>query len=114
MIEANGLFALQGRDLDLIKIGGKRASLAELNRRLNDIEGIEDGFFFIQKKVPNESRLIAVVISHLDKQTIRKELQPYLDEVFLPRKIHYVSAIPRNEVGKLAKADMENLLAGLI
>ena len=41
-------------------------------------------------------------------------LQPYLDEVFLPRKIHYVSAIPRNEVGKLTKAEMEKILAGLI
>jgi len=114
IIEVNGQFALQGRDLDLIKIGGKRASLSELNRRLNDIEGIEDGFFFIQKKVPDESRLIAVVVSCLDKQAIRKGLQPYLDEVFLPRKIHYISAIPRNEVGKLAKVDMENILAGLI
>ncbi len=112
-IEADGRFALQGRDLDLIKIGGKRTSLAELNRRLTDIEGVEDGFCFVRNGVPGEGRLTAVVVSRLDKQAIRKGLQPYLDEVFLPRKIHYVSAIPRNEVGKLTKAGMEKLLADL-
>jgi acyl-coenzyme A synthetase/AMP-(fatty) acid ligase len=112
-ISANGQFALQGRDLDLIKIGGKRASLAELNRRLNDIEGVADGFCYMLHDEQGDGRLAAVVVSQLDKQTIRKALQAYLDEVFLPRKIHYVSAIPRNAVGKLTKAEMDSILAGL-
>jgi acyl-coenzyme A synthetase/AMP-(fatty) acid ligase len=109
-IEADGRFAVLGRDIDMVKIGGKRASLDELNQRLKDIAGVEDGFCFVQE---GESRLAAVVVSQLAKQAILEGLQPYVDSVFLPRKIVFVAAIPRNETGKLPKAEMEKLLAGL-
>jgi acyl-coenzyme A synthetase/AMP-(fatty) acid ligase len=108
-IEADGRFAVLGRDQDMVKIGGKRASLTELNRRLKDIDGVEDGVCFIQKN----GRLAAVVVSRLNNQAIRLGLQPYLDEVFLPRKIHFVTEIPRNQTGKLATIELEKLLAGL-
>ncbi|QPK65618.1 acyl-CoA synthetase [Methylomonas sp. LL1] len=113
-INADGGFEVLGRRRDMVKIGGKRASLAELNRRLKDIDGVEDGFCFIQGDGPGEGRLAAVVVSRLDKQTIRLALQPYLDQVFLPRKILYVDAIPRNQAGKLLNSEMEKLLAGLV
>nr|WP_305890982.1 AMP-binding protein [Methylomonas sp. WSC-7] len=109
-IEADGRFAVLGRDQDMVKIGGKRASLTELNRRLKDIDGVEDGFCFIQEN----GRLAAVVVSKLNSQAIKLSLQPYLDEVFLPRKIHFVTEIPRNQTGKLAKIELEKLLTGLI
>ncbi len=108
-IQADGRFSVLGRDQDMVKIGGKRASLTELNRRLQDIDGVEDGFCFIQEN----GRLAAVVVSRLDNQAIRLGLQPYLDEVFLPRKIHFVTEIPRNGTGKLAKIALEKLLEGL-
>ncbi|CAD6879404.1 AMP-dependent synthetase and ligase [Methylomonas albis] len=108
-IDTNGRFAVLGRDQDMVKIGGKRASLTELNRRLKDLNGVEDGVCFIQEN----GRLAAVVVSQLNSQAIRLGLQPYVDEVFLPRKIHFVSAIPRNETGKLAKTELEHLLADL-
>ena len=112
-LEADGQFAVLGRHSDIIKIGGKRASLAELTRRLKDIAGVEDGFCFVQEGEQGEARLGIVVVSRLDKQGIREGLRPYVDEVFLPRKIHFVECLPRNEVGKLAKAEVEKLLAGL-
>ncbi|WP_445369316.1 AMP-binding protein [Methylomonas sp. BW4-1] len=108
-IQADGCFTVLGRDQDMVKIGGKRASLTELNRRLQDIDGVDDGVCFIQ----DNGRLAAVVISRLDNQAIRLGLQPYLDEVFLPRKIHFVTKIPRNATGKLAKFELEKLLKGL-
>lgn len=110
----DGSFEVLGRQQDMIKIGGKRASLTELNRRLKDIEGVEDGFCFVQSADTGVNRLAAVVVGCLDKQTIRHGLQPYVDEVFLPRKIFYVAAIPRNQAGKLLNSEMEKLLANLI
>ena len=113
-IEVDGRFSLLGRHDDMVKIGGKRASLAELNRRLKDIDGVKDGFCFVQSQGLGKGRLAAVVVSQLDKQTIRQGLQPYLDEVFLPRKIHFVSAIPRNQAGKLIRAELDKLIATLV
>ena len=113
-IAADGRFTVLGRHEDMIKIGGKRASLSELNRRLNDIDGVDDGFCFVQQQASGKARLAAVVVSRLDKQEIRLGLQPYLDDVFLPRKIHFVDTIPRNPTGKLTKIEMEKILAELV
>ena len=112
-IETDGCFSVLGRASDMVKIGGKRTSLAELNRRLAEIEGVTDGMFFVREYGGGECRMGAVVVSGLDRQSIRQRLKPYLDEVFLPRAIHFVGAIPRNSIGKVVKEEWEALLRGM-
>jgi len=102
-------FSVQGRSDDLIKIAGKRASLAELNLILNHINGIDDGIFFHFK---NE-RLSALVVSDLPKKTILAELKQSIDAVFLPRMIFYVPVVPRNTMGKIDKTELQDLIQGL-
>src|SRR6185436_19092956 len=41
-----GRFALRGRNADMVEIAGKRASLADLNRRLLSVPGVRDAFLF--------------------------------------------------------------------
>jgi acyl-coenzyme A synthetase/AMP-(fatty) acid ligase len=110
-IEADGGFTLLGRCADMVKIGGKRVSLAELNRRLTDIDGVEDGVCLAMPDAQREFRVMAVVVSDLSKQDIAEALRPYLDEVFLPKRIDFVEKIPRNGVGKVARAELEKLVA---
>lgn len=110
---ANQQFALLGRDEDMIKIAGKRISLSELNQRLQNITGVEDGVFFLQDNGENNVRLSAIVVSSLNKQAIRDSLRLYLDSVFLPRKIYFVPSMPRNKTGKLTKAALDNLIEHL-
>ena len=38
---------LLGRQADLVKIGGRRASLAGLNLLLQDLPGLHDGVFYL-------------------------------------------------------------------
>lgn len=111
-IHQDGRFEALGRHDDMIKVGGKRISLSELNRRLKAIEGVEDGFCFLQQH-DHGARLAAVVVSHLNGQDIRRSMKATVDEVFMPRKIHFVDHIPRNEAGKLSKSARESLLAVL-
>lgn len=105
-IDTKGFFTLLGRSTDLIKIAGKRASLTELNLRLTSIQGIEDGVFFPSK---NE-RLSALVVSQLPRKAIIQNLKQSIDEVFMPRAIYSVSALPRNELGKLIKTELDQLI----
>ncbi len=105
-INDKGHFSLLGRSADLIKIAGKRASLHELNQQLTDIAGIEDGVFFFSK---NE-RLSAIVVSKLSKKIIIQHLRFAIDEVFLPRALYQVYALPRNKLGKLLKTELEQLI----
>jgi acyl-coenzyme A synthetase/AMP-(fatty) acid ligase len=97
----------------MLKIAGKRASLNELNRLLNDIDGVEDGFFFVITDSRTDNRLGAVVVSQLDKSAIKHALAPHIDEVLLPKKIHFVDRIPRNPAGKLLQTEQEKLLSTL-
>ncbi|MFI3185279.1 MAG: AMP-dependent synthetase, partial [Methylococcaceae bacterium] len=62
----------------------------------------------------NHGRLAAVVVSRVDKQGILDGLRPYVDTILLPRKVYFVTALPRNGAGKLPMAELEKLLANLV
>ncbi|MFC7688908.1 AMP-binding protein [Paeniroseomonas aquatica] len=62
---ADGRFRLLGRLADVVKLGGKRASLAELNRVLAGVPGVEDGVFLAPGDMENNpaARLSALVVA---------------------------------------------------
>ena len=108
-ITETGLFRNLGRASDLIKIGGKRASLTELNRILTQLPSVADGIFF---KVKN-GRLAALVVSQAMKSEIIAQLKLALDPVFLPRMIYQVEKLPRNATGKIIKSELDQLIQDL-
>lgn len=109
-VAADGRFRLLGRNAELIKVAGKRASLAELNHRLATIEGVEDGAFVQPEE---EGRLAALVVApELSEQELMERLRRVLDPVFLPRPLVKVDHLPRNETGKLPRLALLALLAG--
>lgn len=108
-VDPDGCFTLSGRSSDLVKIAGKRASLAELNRVINSIEGVHDGLFYLTEC----GRLGALVVSRRSKKSILAELRQSIDEVFLPRPFHRIKEIPRNEVGKIVKLKLDRLIRNL-
>ena len=105
-------FILFGRDADLIKIAGKRASLADLNARLLAIQGVRDGVFFLpDHPAAGEPRLTAFVVAPGKSETeIAQALRASIDPVFLPRPLRLVASLPRNATGKLPRAQLMRLL----
>ena len=91
-------FKLGKRDRDLIKVAGKRASLAELNNHLQSIPDITEGVFI---QDPSAERLALFVVSSLAPSDVLCELRKLIDPAFLPRPITYLKALPRNGVGKI-------------
>ncbi len=100
-------FVLRGRHSDLIEIAGKRASLAELTRRLLAVPGVEDAVVF---QLPADGaasvrRITALVVSRTrSAQDISTALSLSIDPVFMPRPLRLVASLPRNEVGKLRRS----------
>lgn len=108
-------FRLLGRSLDMINVGGKRASLADLTLKLLAIEGVDDGVIFMPEDVAGSEdrrprRPLALVVSPLSLHTIRVALAQSVDPVFLPRPIKKVAALPRNDTGKLSISLLQQLL----
>lgn len=106
-------FRVQGRNTDLIEVAGKRASLADLTRRVLAIDGVQDAVVFQPgaDSVATIRRVAALVVAPgLTAAQIRERLAATIDPAFLPRPLVLVDALPRNELGKLPR---ERLLSAL-
>lgn len=108
-----GRFQLLGRSQDVVKIAGKRVALGELNQRLNDIQGIVDGVFWVpnDNDSKNPQRLQAIVVADgVSDAQIRQQLRQYIDPVFIPRHIVRITALPRSDTGKLVRSALQALV----
>jgi len=121
----NKHFLLKGRKEDLINQGGKRTSLAFLNHHLQSYDELTDACYY-QDDSQEESRLIAFVVlrtafstpnstksKNKEQRQKSRQIKDYLknkiEAVFLPKKIIYISELPRNATGKLPLSQLKNL-----
>ena len=110
----DGRYRLVGRTADIVKVGGKRESLANLNALLLRIPGVQDGVVYDPSALGLRStgRLAALVVAPgLDAQTVRRKLAADIDSVFIPRPIRLVDALPREATSKLTATALRKLLA---
>jgi len=95
-----------------VNIAGKRTSLSYLNYHLNSINGVRDGTFVLPAEAPDGAvtRLAAFVVAPgCTEEEILQALRRRIDAAFLPRPIHLVDALPRNDVGKLPRFAIDGL-----
>ena len=118
-LQPDGRFRWLGRSNDLLKVGGKRASLSALNLALTEIPGVTDGVFAFPPEAgvaEGEShparRLTAFFVSEtLDPPQVLAALRARIDPAFLPRPIHRVARLPRNASGKLPQSALTELFS---
>ncbi len=105
-------FHLLGRNSDMLKVAGKRASLVELTRQLLMIPGVRDAVVFVPDgSSGDEPRPAALVEAPgLDERDILVALSAAVDPVFVPRPLRKVAALPRDSLGKLSRAALLELL----
>ena len=102
-------FSLEGRKTDMVKVAGKRTTLAALGDHLRAIDDVEDGAFFPSAAQPG--RLCALVVAPaLDEAEVRRRLAERIDPAFLPRPLIRVERLPRDERGKLALSELQRLV----
>lgn len=108
-------FELAGRQADLVRIAGKRASLGDLNLKLNDIEGVQDAVFVAPEAAGDRgARLFALVVAPaLSERAILNALSEHIDPAFMPRPLYKVERLPRDALGKLPRAELLALVQSL-
>lgn len=103
-------FRLLGRASELIKVAGKRISLAELTTELIAIDGVADAVVFASPDDPAAERPTALVVAPgLDRRAVGAALAERVDPVFVPRPLLLVAKLPRNPMGKIARGDLVDL-----
>lgn len=107
----DGRFRLLGRHADMLKIGGRRASLAGLNLLLQDLPGLRDGVFYLPATQAPAERLVLVHAGALDRAAAEHWLRERIDAVFLPRAWIEVERLPRDANGKLPRAALDAVYA---
>ena len=111
-VEADGSFTLLGRHGDLIKIAGRRTSLAGLNLLLQDLPGLEDGVFYLPATGnPTERLCLMHSGPPLDRVATRRWLRAHLDPVFMPRAFIRLERMPRGDNGKLRRQALDRAVA---
>jgi acyl-coenzyme A synthetase/AMP-(fatty) acid ligase len=105
-------FVLRGRNSDMLNIAGKRASLADLNIRLQSIEGVVDAVIFQPDDEDGPTaRLAALVVAPtLTREVVLAALREKIDPVFLPRPLLLVEALPRSDTTKLPRQALHEAL----
>jgi acyl-coenzyme A synthetase/AMP-(fatty) acid ligase len=111
-IDSNGCFTLLGRQADLIKIAGRRASIAGLNALLQELPGLEDGVLYLPATDEPTARLCLIHSGPaLDRAALDQWLRARIDPVFLPRTLIHVDRLPRDANGKLPRHALDRVFA---
>lgn len=111
----DGRFRLTGRQRDIVKVGGNRASLEGLNTILHGIEGVRDGALF-PLDAGSDGRVAriagVVVLGGRDLAEVARDLRARLPAAFWPRPLKAVDRVPRGPTGKLRRDDLLSQLEG--
>lgn len=109
-IEDDGSFTLLGREADMIKIAGRRASLGGLNAVLQEMPGLDDAVFYLPATDNPAERLVLFHAGPApDRAFIDGWLRARMDAAFLPRAIIRVDRLPRSGAGKIARASLDEI-----
>lgn len=104
-------FAHLGRMDGVVKIGGRRVSLPEMEARVLALDGVHDAAVLVEDTdgLRGKRLQLAVVAEHADKNAIRIHLQQYFDASSVPRRIRFVKQLPREANGKLQRARLADI-----
>lgn len=96
-----------GRSDAVVKVGGRRIDLGELETRLAGVDGVREARVLARESHGMRGvELVAVVAAepHVDAASLRAALAQHVDPVAVPRRYRIVEALPRSSTGKVTRA----------
>ncbi|MDB4988871.1 MAG: hypothetical protein JWN04_4049 [Myxococcaceae bacterium] len=105
-LASDGGFRHLGRSDAVVKIGGRRIDLGELEARLKQVPGVRDArVLAIESERVRGQELLAVVESDVTEVSVlRRALFAHIDPVAVPRRFRVVPALPRSDTGKVTRS----------
>ena len=112
-IDNDGYLALTGRIKDLINRGGEKFSPAEIEAVLLEHPAVAEATVFgvPDPKYGEEVSAAVVLRGAATAQELQDHCRTRLADFKVPKLIHFVSAIPRNAMGKVQRRDLTALFS---
>ena len=108
--DSNGYLFIVGRAKDLIISGGYNVYPVEVEMELDGLTGVAESAVIGVPHPDFGEGVTAVVVARagaaLDENTLRAALEQRLAKYKLPKRIVFVSEMPRNAMGKVQKAQL--------
>jgi acyl-coenzyme A synthetase/AMP-(fatty) acid ligase len=113
VMRSDGRMALQGRVTDVINVQGEKFSPAPIEERLADIFSVSGVCLFSTHNDSGEEEIHVVIESSkpIDKGQLNAAIKKELPGVERAH-VHYMVALPRNEVGKLSRREVRVKMVG--
>lgn len=120
LLSTDGSFTLMGRADRIVKVEGKRVSLAAVEKHLQDSPFVTSAKVFLRTANREALAAVAEVTSEgaallIEKgkaelvSALRRTLAPYLDPVTVPKHWRFVDKLPANAQGKTTLASLQAL-----
>ncbi|MGC4117620.1 MAG: AMP-binding protein [Myxococcales bacterium] len=113
-LDPGGTFRLLGRLDGVVKVGGKRVALAEVEQRVLAIPGVRDAAAMAVDvdNARGQEIWLAVATDRWTPAAIKSKLREWFDAAALPRRIKLVDALPREANGKLTRHRLRDVFEG--
>lgn len=109
-IDEDGYLFLLGRSKEMIISGGYNIYPAEVERALAAHPAVREVCAFgVADEKWGERLEAAVAADSVDEETLRAFVREAIGPVRTPKRLHLLSALPRNPVGKVVRNDVRDL-----
>lgn len=106
-LDKEGYLYISSRREDLIITGGENVSAVEIENAIKTLTQIEDAFVFALKDdVWGQIVCAAIVSKKISELEIINFLKEKIAGYKIPRQLFFVDSIPRNEMGKVKRAEL--------
>lgn len=100
--DKNNRFILLGRADGIVKVGGKRVDLLEVQNKIQTLPTVRDAVVIaLPAEKGRENVIAALVACELTEAQLRKMILEKLEPYAMPRRIKIVSSITRTATGKI-------------
>ncbi len=111
--DADGYLSILGRAKDLVITGGLNVYPAEVEAALDELPGVAASAVIGVPHPDFGEAVVACVVGQVDEGAVRAALRERLAAFKIPKRVPVVEDLPRNAMGKVQKAELRRVHAGL-
>ena len=111
--DEDGYLSILGRAKDLVITGGLNVYPAEVEAALDDLPGVAASAVIGVPHPDFGEAVVACVVGAVEEARVREALRERLAAFKIPKRVLVLEELPRNAMGKVQKAELRRVHAGL-